>query len=333
MIALPLVLAMLFVSLAPFAVVPAKATALDNNITGPTIYYFNDYYPSISKDAMESTYPGYNVVYYHEWVTEATLYNTIMQGFPSDANVHTVIIDIKSFKPSGAVLNSIFSYFASQGYRTVFVTPYDQAEFTSQEFTQLLELYYRTGIDALDIVVDEYLDDVIPEMFDENLSMLNVNHTIVIDGRLLELGDIHALNVHERIANSPFMKRLIEALAARGEITTTDYYGIIEILKDDFGIDILVHVGGDEFISLADCVTHEVANISELGDNVSVFAFWSLTEDMETLIEQEDGNYPVHVMEAEPVVYSEDGLCVTVHSAGGSDEEAELLAMLRNILQ
>lgn len=329
LIALPLILAMLFVSLAPYAVVPAKAY---DSVT-ETVYYFSDYYPTLDKATLEQEFPDYQVVYHHQWVTEATLFSAIMQGFPSGANVHTVIIDIKSFIPSGNTLNNIFSYFVSQGYHAVFVTPYDQAEYTPQDFISLLDLYYITGMDALNDAIDAYLDEVIPEMLDEEENELDVNHTIVLDGRLLETDGIGPQNIHERISNSPFMKRLIEALAAKGKITTTDYYEIIAALKNSFGIDILVHVESDDFISLYDYATPDSTSISALGDNVSVFAFWSLTDDMEAIIEQENGEYPVHVMEGDTITYSEDGLCVTVHSANGSGEEEELLAALRSILQ
>lgn len=337
LIAIPLLLAMLFVSLAPF-VVPVKAGALAYNNGEQTIYYFNDYYPTASQEAMSQAYPDYNSVYYHEWVTEDTLFEAVMRGMPTGANIHTVIIDIKSFIPSGATLNAIFSFFVAEGCRTVFVTPYDQTDFATTNFIGLLDLYYKTGMDSLDQAINEYLDQEIPEMFDEERFHLDVSHTIVLDGRLMNLNDLHMGNLYDRISNSPFMKRLIDALAERGEVSATDYSQIVQTLLYEFGIDVLIHTGEDDFLSLATYTTHETTHISDLCDmtdneSVSVFAFWRLSDDLNAMIAEENGSYPVHVKEADPFIYGEDGLSVTVHSTDGSGEEGEFLAALRTILQ
>ena len=140
-----------------------------------------DYTLKLDKATLEQEFPDYQVVYHHQWATEATLYNAVMQGVPAGVSFHTVIIDIKSFKPSGATMSAIFSYFASQGCRTVFVSQYDAGDFDNSAFFSLVDRYCQSNLSTLYAFVYWALD----LMYDHNGGTLS-DTTILIDGRLID---------------------------------------------------------------------------------------------------------------------------------------------------
>ena len=301
LIALPLILAMLFVSLAPYAVVPAKAY---DSVTD-TIYYFSDYYPTLDKATLEQEFPDYQVVYHHQWVTEATLFSAIMQGFPSGANVHTVIIDIKSFVPSGAVLSAIFSYFKTMGYRTVFVTPYDRGQFDSQSFWNYVDRECHSNLTILKSFVKWSLNN----MFLLNGETLS-DTTILIDGRLIDplYGDSSAL-----VERFHFYKVLL------GKKDDPDY-------NTPTNIRMLVHWGDNSFYEVTpDSVgTPYVAAdktdlVDENGDciweHICAIGFWELEDDFyQYVIDNQSSidEFPLFVLPVDPPTYGEGGVAAFV---------------------
>ena len=315
LIALPLILAMLFVSLAPYAVVPAKAY---DSVTD-TIYYFSDYYPTLDKATLEQEFPDYQVVYHHQWVTEATLYSAVMQGFPSDANVHTVIIDIKSFVPSGAVLSSIFSYFKAMGYRTVFVTPYDRGRFDSQSFWNYVDRECHSNLSIL----YSFIDWALGLMSDHNGGSLS-NTTILIDGRLV---DPFYSNDFDSLANRfPFYDVMLEELAKSPYNSATN-------------IHLVVHTGstsqGNSFYDLSTGQIYTVTDTTELTDEngdciweyICAIGFTNLEADFYNFVGNCRGSFdemPLFLLEAATPTYGEGGLeamAFTTEDAMGMAED------------
>ena len=332
LIALPLVLAMLFVSLAPFAVVPAKADDDDLDL----IYYFSDYYPTLDVATLNENFPDYGVVYHHQWVTEATLYDAVMQGFPSNANVHTVIIDIKSFKPSGAVLNSIFSVFALQGYKTVFVTPYDQAEFDTQSFWNLVDRYCHSNLSTL----YGFIDWALEKMYTHNDGTLS-DTTILIDGRLID--PLYSNDSDALADRFPFYKILSEEL---------DYW-----YSTATNVHLVVHGGGNFFYDLSSnpignsYVASGIDDFTDANENliwehICAIGFTNLETDFHNFVRNCRGSFdemPLYLLEAATPTYGEGGLEAMIFTtedamgmAGyGMFEELEtekLLAILASLL-
>lgn len=332
LIAIPLLLAMLFVSLAPF-VVPVKAEP--TNL--PLVYYYSDYYPTLDKATLEQEFPDYQVVYHHQWATEATLYNAVMQGVPAGVSFHTVIIDIKSFKPSGATMSAIFSYFASQGCRTVFVSQYEAGDFDNSAFFSLVDRYCQSNLSTLNFFIYWALDD----MFDRNGDTL-ANTTILIDGRLID----------------PFYSNTQDGLRGR-----FPFYEQLDIVQgnQDFNspsnVHHLVHYGIDFFYDVpfnASSVSYNVPDINDFTDaqenriweHICSIGFSRLDTNFSTFIGNNRSSFdelPTYLLEAEPMEYDEEGLETLVFTTADAiameadnsvevTEVRELLTILSSVL-
>ena len=330
LIAIPLLLAVLFVSLAPF-VVPANAY---DSVTD-TVYYFSDYYPTLDKATLEQEFPDYQVVYYHQWATEATLYNAVMQGFPSDANVHTVIIDIKSFVPSGRTLGNLFGVFNSYGYNTVFVSQYEPGDFDDDSFFDEIDSYCHSNLTILRGFIRASLN----HMYVSNGYTLS-DTTILIDGRLID----PFYNGTETLAQRyPFYGVLLEELN-RWYSTATNTH-------------LLAHWSGSsfydvwpDFVGIPYDASDKTDLVDENGDciweHICAMGFWELEDDFyQYIIDNQSSidDWPLYLLPVDPPVYGEGGVeayMFTMEDARAmAEEELEepfesdvLLAILSSLL-
>ena len=311
LIALPLVLAMLFVSLAPFAVVPAKAY---DSVTD-TIYYFSDYYPTIDQASMAEAYPDYQLVYYHEWVTEATLEDAVLRGFPSNANIHMVIIDIKSLKPGENTLSEIFSPFLENDYETVFVTPYDRAQFNSTSVLDSVDIFFETNL----TIQRYFIRWALGNMYTGNGNTLS-DTTILIDGRLVD----PFYNGSETLAQRYHFYRILLEELDRQHSTATNTH-------------LLVHLGGNSFFDVSpdflglsytasDITGFTDANGNCIWENICAMGFWELEDDFYQYIrtnQSSPDDMPLYTLRVDPPVYGEDGVAACMFTMDDAREMGE----------
>ena len=306
LIAIPLLLAMLFVSLAPF-VVPAKAEP--TNL--PLVYYFSDYYPTLDKATLEQEFPDYQVVYHHQWATEATLYNAVMQGVPAGVSFHTVIIDIKSFKPSGATMSAIFSYFASQGCRTVFVSQYDAGDFDNSAFFSLVDRYCQSNLSTLYAFVYWALN----LMYDHNGGTLS-DTTILIDGRLIDPSYSGSQPFDDRF---PFYDVLKQMLSHPNFNSPTNVHLLVHTGSSSLGYS-FYDVSPDSSLgtfTVSDITDFTDAQENRIWEYICAIGFAGLESDFYNFIENNRGSFdemPLYLFEVEPVAYGEEGLEAMVFS-------------------
>ena len=302
LIALPLVLAMLFVSLAPFAVVPAKADDDDLDL----IYYFSDYYPTLDVATLNENFPDYGIVYHHQWATETTLYNAVMQGVPSGVTFHTVIIDIKSFVPSGATMSAIFSYFAAQGCQTVFVSPYEPGDFDNDDFFAEVDRYCHSNLSTLYSFVKWALDD----MYERNGNTLS-DTTILIDGRLID--PFYSNDSDDLADRFPFYDILLEVLADPDYNTPPNVHLLVHGGSNSYGnsfYDLASDPIGNSYVA-SGIDDFADANENRIWEHICAIGFTSLDTDFHNFIENNRNSFdemPLYLLEAATPTYGEGGL-------------------------
>ena len=123
-----------------------------------TIYYFFDYYPTIDNTTFSIEYGSrYNIVYarHHEITSEEFIGLFVNGYFTGFGDNCVVVIDIKTFKPEESKLSELFAYLKEdEECVTVFVTTYDQADYSSITFDNV-DVYYKTDFRKLKKLIEK----------------------------------------------------------------------------------------------------------------------------------------------------------------------------------
>lgn len=333
----------LCIGLVPFCVGAQQAEALspdyDNMLN--KIYYFYDYYPSIDKDDMATMFGSYNAFYDEKWVdsysfNELVVTDNYFSGFAVDC---TVIIDIKTFKPDSSTLNLLFYDLHENKYcKTVFVTPYEEHEFSNNNFLGYVDKYLVTNLGKMRNFVDNTHSD---------LSAANeeVRNTIIlVDNRLIHLDMNNWSGINQLAERSPFLRMLYDKLY---DGTINSYSTAAGDLYLYNNIRVIVHLPGNEYIDIVEGRTFEASDLVELknkfgiiGEHVCAVGFWRLDSAFYNLLLNGQGttsNLPVYIMPIEPITYG-SGLSIisydTLANIYGEeyDESQEIINELDDLL-
>ena len=141
-----------------------------------------------------------------------------------------------------------------------------------------------------------------------------------------------------------FIRKLILALASYYSVDTTGYvYNEIANDLSDY-IKIIVHTNINTFYDIftwsmyvADSIEDLRGDLSE--DNSNPYHFiaigiWELNPFFYNLLydEQQINDLPVYILEADPIIWADDGLIIISDSEYSNNEKEDLLGMLSELL-
>lgn len=324
-----------------------------------TIYYFFDYYPTIDNTTFSIEYGSrYNIVYarHHEITSEEFIGLFVNGYFTGFGDNCVVVIDIKTFKPEESKLSELFAYLKEdEECVTVFVTTYDQADYSSITFDNV-DVYYKTDFSKLKKLIEKMLYNLDHNDDDDGVVQ---NAIILIDGHLVDVSDYDIGNFDEICQKSKFLSLLLDELSEQLIIPYNSYRDIMVSLTITYKIKLIVHVGGDKYVDLYDGTEYSSGGLEQLwaeseggnlpdepgitppevpqpDDNphaVCAFGFWRLDTDFYDFLLsiQLALNLPVYTIEADPIIWGNGGLIIITDS-DSIDEEDELLELLGSVI-
>ena len=317
-----------------------------------TIYYFSDSYPSIRKEKMEEQYPNHNIIYDHQWINEAMLSDMVSSGYFCTLDSDSIlIIDIKSFLPNANILYTLFRdikiYTACQ---IIFVTPYELMDFSNTAFSDYLDIFFTTNLDRL----YSFLINSIKDMY-LNQSLLNT--VILLDRRMIELGNSTQYSLSDLANNSFFLQFLLNSIFSELETDSLDYifppfdsqnYDTVEDILEIYGIQLIVHNGGDDYVNIVTDTTYQCDEFNEITsaienpdyNSMCAIGFWYLETELHDLLVEGrlTTDITTYTFVIDPLIISEDGLPIITDEQleqwyGGSNcEENDLLNLLDELI-
>lgn len=299
-----------------------KADALSLNYTGEpnTIYYFTDYYPTVTYDELVSEFGSYNVVYDRQTITELEftdmVYNGYFYGF--DYGTCVVIIDIKTFMPEPQVLYDLFfDLQENQGCITAFVSIYNDGEYGDNAFLEYINVFVNDG----ELV---RLKNFLNNSFRKKTKMDGTvdSTTYLIDGYLVDIHYFWGADMDTLCNTSVFLKIFLEHLVLQlnDNYRYNSYEEIAEILRDEkHSIKLLVYdENNGYFVDILRWNIYYYYNIEQLmrGEPetkfVCAFGFWEFTYNYYQLlwdIQHVEGyDITVYALVIDPVNYDPMGL-------------------------
>lgn len=278
------------------------------------IYYFTDYCQVIEPARLEEEFDGRHVfVDRQKDLGETQFADMIQNGYFYGLNSDSVvIIDIKTFKPDPYVLYDLFyNLKVEQNCKTIFVSVYEYNQ-TEEDGTQ----YDPWFMEHVDKFIDDSNYDRLQTFIDNSFSDMNSanNTAYIIDGYLVDVGTERDLgdgngvpddyiqnnfgaDMDTLCADSPFLRIFLEKLMGRldGSYVYDHYEDIAFKLREDYGVKLLVHMGGNKFVNILTWEVCEQYNACDFIDdsyddnkridNVYVFGFWQLTQDFYDYLE------------------------------------------------
>ena len=312
-----------------------KANALSSEYNGEpnTIYYFTDYYPTLTYNDLTSEFPNYNVVYDRQFIGESQFTNMVNNGYFSgfDYGTCVVIIDIKLFKPNPYVLYNLFSNLQQQqGCITAFVSAYAESAYNDISFLNHVNVFVR---DEDFIGLRNFFAYAFEDLDSGNVMMDST--TYLIDGNLVNIYSFFDEDMDTLCAGSPFLRFFLEELIVWLEIDFYDTYEqIADELRSDFPeIKILVYdVNNDYFVDILTWNVYSYNAIrqqireGDLDDAICAFGFWEFTDGFYEILYDiqyaEEYDIPIYVLATGPVSCGPNGLRVNMLSGAIYFDEA-----------
>lgn len=323
-----------------------EAKALSPDYTGDpyTIYYFSDYYPSIDVTTMFDLYGNsYGIVYDRQQISTAQDFHNLITGnyFTGFSDHCVVIIDIKLFQPdSNDLLSLFYNLKILQGCKTVFVTTYNLSSYNNISFEDYVDVFYTSDLSAINGLGSRALENIEYDTGDF------ANSVFLIDRQLFNVNNYFGQDMNYICEDNGFIRNLILTLANYYSVDTTgyDYNDIASDLRTEANIKILVYDNDYIFYDIltwsmyiADSIEDLRGELSEDNSNPYHFIAIGISEldsfFYNLLLEEQQINYfPVYILEADPIIWGEDGLAIISDSEYSNNEEEDLLGMLSDLL-
>lgn len=313
------------------------------------IYYFSDYYPTISHTTFSQAVGKNCLVYDVQKVDEEEFGDMVSDDYFSGFGYNCMfILDIKTFAPGTDLLYELFSYLKDvEECKTVLITnSVSSAGLVYNTISEYVDIHYNCTDDRLGAFAEAIVTRQMEEFADKYLTItgngtLN-NTTFLIDNILDDLTECVGNGLDYLREVSPFFNRFIPALL---EYAMPDP-DLVTVSNEDIltnsNIRILVHTGECTFV---DVITGEdnIALPNNDGlyptalQDYAVVGFSNLDKDLwnmlkafrEYVVDEDDSlsafeaEYllPIHLLEAEPIIWDEDGLVVSAFF--GDDENPD----------
>lgn len=322
-----------------------EAKALSPDYTGDpyTIYYFSDYYPSIDVTTMFDLYGNsYGIVYDRQQITSQDFHNLITGNYFTGFSDHcVVIIDIKLFQPdSNDLLSLFYNLKILQGCKTVFVTTYNLSSYNNTSFEDYVDVFYTSDLSAINDLGSRALENI-----DYNIEDY-ANSVFLIDRQLFNVNNYFGQDMSYICENNGFIRNLILTLANYYSVDTTgyDYNEIANELRINYNIKIIVYDSNYILYDIltwsmyiADSIEDLRGELSEDSSNPYHFiaiGIWELDSFFYNLLydEQQINDLPVYLLEADPIIWGDDGVTIISDSEYSNNEEEDLLGMLSELL-
>ena len=322
-----------------------NALSPDYNGQSDTIYYFNDYYPTVRPSKLEEEYPDYNIIFDRQQVTAQSFTLLVNSGyFTGFAEGCLVIIDIKTFLPDANLLNTLFySLHETQGCKTMFMSIYNQQNYYNDYFLSYVDEYQVVGFERL----ESFLEAVLYIMNGRNNNTL-YNTTYFIDSALVNADAFNPGQINAMCSAIPFLRILLDKFADSLSITGSYSYiaEVLNYLTNNIKIFVAISNGhrdiaswdGYAQIELGDfAVSNNVYPWNDacaIGFSSLSSSFYDFAADGYSLLD----DFPIYLFEADPIEYSEDGLPVITDSDLAevyeceNDEETGALAAISSLL-
>ena len=322
-----------------------EAKALSPDYTGDpyTIYYFSDYYPSIDVTTMFDLYGNsYGIVYDRQQITYQDFHNLITGNYFTGFSDHcVVIIDIKTFKPdSNDLLSLFYNLKILQGCKTVFVTTYNLSSYNNISFEDYVDVFYTSDLSAINDLGSRALENIGYDTGDY------ANSVFLIDRQLFNVNNYFGQDMNYICENNGFICNLILTLANYYSVDTTgyDYNEIANELRINYNIKIIVYDSNYILYDIltwsmyiADSIEDLRGELSEDSSNPYHFIAIGISE-LDSffynllLEEQQINDLPVYLLEADPIIWGDDGVTIISDSEYSNNEEEDLSGMLSDLL-
>ena len=344
-ISLSLVAILLFCLIAPFAlnVKGAQANTLTiNNYTG-NIYYFFDYYPTVSPSIMINKYSSATVTYDRKHIDSSDFDSLVGNDYFDSISHAYVIIDIKTFKPDPSTLEALFSTLYDNGCRTMFINLYESTAYSDTQFLNYLDEFLVTDF----YLLERFTRTLLRDEYDANGGTL-ANTAFFIDGNLVDLSAFEELDLNVLCQDSIFLRIFFEELYDRlyqdmpiGILTIENF---VDYLTSQ-NISILVHdMVANRYVNIYTGAVYSGTNIENLspvvGDvlfyatNLCSVSFWALHNDFYDFLHASINANPTftnYVLEAEPITYAAGGLPIDERTCATLDGIVqEIFAIIDN---
>ena len=321
---LTLLSVVIVISLVFTAIIAPQASALIPTSTGynNTLYYFTDFYTSVSYGILNYEFSNYNIVIDRQQITSQQFNNLITSNYFTGFGQNCiVVVDIKTFMPNDYLLESLFRSLRSQGCKTAFITIYNEGDYADTSFTEYLNLF----IDDADF---EILNDFNSRSFDHyHTSNTTINSTsYLIDGTLVDLNTYWGEDFDTLCSVSPFLRSFVICLVNEMFYHSYDYYDEIDfnILADSligYDVKFLVHLRGNLFVDILTWETYYCNDIYSVTNDIDpvtyyacAFGFWSLDSAYYQFLlfaqDESDLHVPVYALIVDPISYSSNALDV-----------------------
>lgn len=324
----------------------ASALPLDYKPQSDSIYYFYDYYPTVGYNTLCDMYSDYYIYYdykpvnrdeFNELVGDAKTPNEESYFWGFDENT-IVIIDIKKFLPSPDTLDLLaLILLRDQNCDLIIVTSsYDKYNYPHQTLPMSGVVFIKDNGEAVKEITDKLIDEISNTPFSRN------QYRILLDNNLVGIDDNYAGELEQLYKDSLAVRSLFTALTRIEDFGGLfDYY--VSMLKEEHGIKILVHIQDRMFIDILANDRYIIDSFRDIQFQnyedeyetypAAAMSFLRLNPDFYDLLlefQSTDPDFPVFVIERDPIEFSDDGL--TVITAGDNSAAEELLAAIASFI-
>lgn len=295
------------------------------------VYYFSDYYPTLSIKEFGEEFGNVPVYYDFQYFSEREFRGLITGGNFFDLDrAETAVIDIKTFKPDANTLNQLFDILKAQVNEIMFISAYPAGDYGDTTFGGKVDSFIYDNCTRLEAFIELSLIHLTLNYFQLSNTVILLDEKLV-DRSVLFYGDMDII-----CQSSPYVRILLEQLAEfmNYNLNYSSYNEIANLLAQD-NVSLVVNYDDYKFMDL---ISGESDNESV---NVCAMGFWHLGQYFYNYLKgaqqqakNNGGSLPVFIFEVEPIVYSPGELEIITDSyLLGTDYYDEAARTVKDILR
>ncbi len=330
-LSLALALTLLSAGMLLFAPTAVQAEPADTSWKNQSnlIYYYTDFYPSLTNKRLSDAYGTTHAIRYEYGMgyrpghpfgsdLEAMVDSGYFNGFRDDA---IVIIDIKTVTPSAAMLTELFNQLKperDEGCTTVLITACGQDDISSDNsFLEKVDIYLKNAdTELLRLFFEKALDHLNPS----TAPLENTN--FLLEGRWVGDVSANAIDFDALCASSLFLRLFVQELKleAGDDLNQAGIRLLAHTCESGSFRDLLNQEdGSNKRISYS--TIEDLTEGTSRGATNQLCAFGCLAleqnyyNDLYRIKKTDLYDIPIYVFQITPVVYGPDGLSVIESSA------------------